>query len=566
MRLGRPGRRLSIGFGAVCTLLLVVTGRLVQLQGVGIGNYASQATAEHVRTEILHAARGSIVDRNGIVLAYTADAKDIVADPSLINCTYPDAKADLCQPQDHLPLALKLAAITGTGTDKIINALAVKGQYASIAQAIPPAQAAQVEALNLRGIYSEPTTQRLYPGGTTAANIVGMVQSDGTGAAGIEREFNTLLQGKNGTYTYNQTATGGMNPAGTTRRTPAVDGGTVHLTISQDLQFVVQRDLDAAVLKLRAKSGNVAVLDTRTGQVLALAGSETQNFNPQDPSTYPKQNVDSAIQLAYEPGSVNKVVTFTAALQTKIITPRSVLTVPDHLAMGGVTVHDDWYHQPLKLTATGIIAKSSNIGTLEIARKVGPTTFVDYLKAYGVGDKTGIELPAESAGTLLPRSQWSASTFANLPIGQGLAVTPAPAGLDLSDHRQQRRSRPAADRVRGHQPGRLGLGHQAARRDPRDQPGDGHDHANDARIGAAQRRYRLRLGPAGLPDRGQDRYRATDRPEDPPLQQQRVLGLLRRHRSGRQSAVRGRSHDQRAGRWPVRRADRGPVVPRHRHL
>ena len=426
MRLGRPGRRLSVGFAAVCTLLLVVTVRLVELQGVGVGNYAAQAAAEHVRTETLNAARGSIVDRNGVVLAYTADAKDIVADPSLINCNYPAAVTDKCVKQDHLALALKLSELTGAATDKIIGALAqTKSEYALVAQAIPPVQAAEVDALHIVGVYVEPTTLRLYPGGTTASNILGLVHSDGSGAAGIEAEYNTGLEGRNGTLKYDLTAAGNVNPAGTTRRTPAHNGSTVHLTISQDLQFVVQRDLDAAVKRLRAVSGNVVVLDVKSGQVLALAGSETENFNSQDPSTYQaKHSSDSAVQVPYEPGSVNKVVTFSAALQKKIINPLSVLTVPDHLHMGDVTIHDDWTHSPLKLTATGIIAESSNIGTLKIAQKVGPSAFMDYAKAYGIGQKTGIELPGESGGFLPARSTWSASTFANLPIGQGLSVTP----------------------------------------------------------------------------------------------------------------------------------------------
>jgi cell division protein FtsI (penicillin-binding protein 3) len=424
MRLGRPGRRLSIGFGVVCVMLLVVTGRLVQLQGVGVSDYASAATQEHVRKEPLHAARGSIVDRNGVVLAYTADAKDVIADPSLINCTYPNAVKDQCHPQDLLPLALKLSELTGAATDKILAGLALKTRYAVIAQAVAPVQAQQVDALNINGIFVQPTTERLYPGGTTASNIVGLVHSDGTGAAGIESRFNTLLRGKDGTYTYDLTATGGVNPVGTSRRTAAVNGSTVHLTISQDLQFVVQRDLNAAVKKLRAKSGNVVVLDAKTGQVLALAGSETAKFNPQDPSTWPRGYADSAIQAPYEPGSVSKVLTFTAALQKRLITPTSVLTVPDHLKINDVTIHDDWYHNPLHMTATGIIAESSNIGTLKIAQKVGAKSFVDYAHAYGIGYPTGIELPGEDSGKLIPQSQWSSSTYANFPIGQGYLITP----------------------------------------------------------------------------------------------------------------------------------------------
>ena len=376
-----------------------------------------------------------------------------------------------------------------------------------------------------------------------------------------------MLKGRNGTYTYDRTATGGMNPAGTTRRTPAVNGSTVHLTISQDLQFVVQRDLDAAVKRLRAVSGNVVVLDVKNAQVLAMAGSETENFNSQDPSTYNAQHSsDSAIQVPYEPGSVNKVVTFSAALQKKIIKPMTALTVPDHLHMGDVTIHDDWYHPPLKLTATGILAKSSNIGTLKIAQKVGPATFMDYAKAYGIGQKTGIELPGESAGILPARSTWSASTFANLPIGQGLSVTPlqlasiyqtiANNGVRIPPRIVSEVTGPDGSVQVTKQPAGIRVTSVATAKTLRTMlesvmlPGG-------TGQGSAMPGFRIagKTGTAQQPD-----------PQDRPVQQQRVLGLLRGHRARRQPAVRRRGDDQRAGRRPVRSADRGPAVPRHRHL
>jgi cell division protein FtsI (penicillin-binding protein 3) len=410
IKLGQSKSRLTVGLGVVCVLLAVVTVQLVRLQGFGFGHYAAAAAEERTTTVELNAARGSIVDRNGVVLAYTADAKDIVADPSAIKQT------------DRLAYAIKLSPLSGVPVVTLLSLLAKPGEYALLAQAIQPGPASQIDDLNLAGIYVEPTTQRLYPGGTTAANVVGLVHSDGTGAAGIEQQFNSLLRGKNGTESYQRTADGSVNPAGVTKTIPAVNGGTVKLTISQDLQYYVQQQLDTAVAETKARGGEVEIQDVKTGQVLALASANT--FNASDPSTINADTVlDAPVQSVYEPGSVNKVVTFSAALAKSLINPTSIFSVPTDISMGGVVVHDDWWHKTQRFTSTGILAESSNVGTLEIAQKVGPDDVDKYLKAYGLGVKTGIELPGESAGILPPMSDWSQSTFANLPIGQGVAMT-----------------------------------------------------------------------------------------------------------------------------------------------
>ena len=252
--------------------------------------------------------------------------------------------------------------------------------------------------------------------------MVGLVQSSGGGAAGIEQQYDSLLRGTDGSDTYELTPGGSRNPAGVNRTVAAVDGGTVRLTISQDLQYWVQTELDAAVKQSGARSGQVVVMQAKTGQVLALAANNT--FDPQNPATITAStSYDPPVQNVYEPGSVNKIVTFSAALEKHLITPTTVLAVPDVIHMGGVDVHDEWWHPVQNFTATGVIAESSNVGTLEIAQKVGPDAVQAYLKAYGLGVKTGIELPGESSGLLRSQSEWSASTFANLPIGQGVAMT-----------------------------------------------------------------------------------------------------------------------------------------------
>ncbi|SDJ14641.1 cell division protein FtsI (penicillin-binding protein 3) [Frankineae bacterium MT45] len=403
-----------MGFGAVCVLLLVIGARLVQVQGLDHGGYATAANAERTATIELHALRGEILDRNGTALAYTTDAQDITADPEQISAAERGVYAATLAPLLNVPAAT------------IVQALAVKSQYALLAQGVDQATANKIEALSINdapvhGIYTQATTERQYPGQTTAANVVGLVHSDGTGAAGIEAQYNSLLAGHDGSLTYSVDGKGQVNPSGPDDRRNAVNGANVQLTLDQDLQYTTQRYADSAKSASGARGVQVAIL-TKTGQVLALASNGT--FNSADPSTItPTTPLDAPIQSVFEPGSVNKVVTFSAALEKGLITPSSVFEVPGSITTGGVTVNDAWGHPTQPFTATGILAESSNVGTLQIAQKLGPQAWDDYEQKFGIGQTTGIELPGESAGILPPMNTWSDSSFANLPIGQGIAMT-----------------------------------------------------------------------------------------------------------------------------------------------
>ncbi len=413
--MGKSLRRVRTSVIVVSLLLSVVFIRLVWLQGMGGGGYALAASKERLGDVTLHAARGTIVDRNGTPLAYTADAKDIVADPSMI------------KPADREAYAMAIAPIVQRPVGTILSLISQHSRYALLGTALSPATAAQIENLTINGsplvgIFSQATLQRLYPAQTTGANIVGVVQSDGVGAAGIEQSYDSLLRGVDGSINYEIDANGNVNPSGVIKRKNAVDGGTVKLTIDEDLQYTVQNYLDKAIAQSGARDGQVAVLDVKTGQVMALASSGT--FNPQNPATIDaSKSLDPNVQQVFEPGSANKIVTMSAAVQKGLITPTTLVTVPDEIQAGGVTIHDAWWHPVQKFTTTGVLAESSNVGTLLIAQKVGAPTFFDYLKKFGLGQPTGIELPGESAGILPDISTWSPSTFTNLPIGQGVAMT-----------------------------------------------------------------------------------------------------------------------------------------------
>ncbi|MDT4944692.1 MAG: hypothetical protein QOH14_1425 [Pseudonocardiales bacterium] len=410
LRLGALHGRLRYGFAAVCTLLLVIGGRLVQLQGLDHHNYADAAHAQRIDTVTLHALRGTIVDRDGTPLAYTSNAQDITVDPKQV------------PPESRSAYAAQLAPLVGMTPAAVSAVLAKPGQYAVLALALSPVQAQKIANLGMKGIYSQATTQRQYPGGTTAANVIGTVHSDGSGAAGIEQQFNAALAGKNGSLTYAVDNQGNINPSSRTVRDAPKNGGTVRLTIDQNLQYVAQQYLDKAVTQSGARSAELTILDTHTGQVLAMAASGT--FNAADPNTInPDQPINPPVMSAFEPGSVQKGITFSAALQEGVIKPTSVIAVPNSIAVGGVTVSDAWWHPTQQFTATGVLAQSSNVGTLEIAEKLGPTRWDSYEQKFGIGQKTGIELPGESSGYLPAIKDWSASTFANLPFGQGESMT-----------------------------------------------------------------------------------------------------------------------------------------------
>jgi cell division protein FtsI (penicillin-binding protein 3) len=203
---------------------------------------------------------------------------------------------------------------------------------------------------------------------------------------------------------------------------PAQNGGTVKLTVDQNLQFTAQQYLDEAVQESGARNAEMVVLDAHTAQVVAMASSGA--FDASNPNTISNTApMNPPVMSAFEPGSVQKSITFAAAIQQGTIKPGTVISVPDQITMGDTTVSDAWYHPTERFTATGILAESSNVGTLKIAQRLGPKIWDRYERRFGVGTKTGIELPAESGGYLPPMSQWSGSSFANLPFGQGESMT-----------------------------------------------------------------------------------------------------------------------------------------------
>ncbi|HET8590685.1 MAG TPA: penicillin-binding protein 2 [Nakamurella sp.] len=399
---------------AILLALSAATVKLVMIQTVDASAYAAKAAAQRDRTIVLPATRGTIYDRNGTPLAFTVQGRAIAAWPALFTSDAErHAVADILG--DELGPDVTAAKVFGQLTDG-------KSTYVYLARGLLPAKADQImKRISdvVTGDRSPVTTERQdlrqYPDGTVTQSLLGATGWDGHGTGGIEIKFDSLLSGTDGSRTVDVDALGNAMPGTQRDEKDPVDGGDVHLTIDADLQYTVQQMLRDGVIASGAVGGSALVMSVKDAEVYAMA-SYYQGKKP-------AQVGNRAVTSPFEPGSVAKVITFGAALEKGLITPTTHFAVPGEIEMGGHVIHDAWPHSRVGMTATGILAKSSNVGTLMLAQQVGPDAFAAELTKYGLGQKSGIQLPADSAGLVPPQSQWSSTTFANLPIGQGLSMT-----------------------------------------------------------------------------------------------------------------------------------------------
>jgi cell division protein FtsI (penicillin-binding protein 3) len=405
VRLGRPSRRLRGTFLVMTGALVVLGGRLVQLQGVESSSYAALASRQALETLTLAAPRGQILDNAGAVLAETIAARDVTADPTLVS--------------DPRSTAAALAPLTGVPVATLVSRLTVRGRYSLLAQGLTPAAGSAVAAANLPGVFVVDDSSRVYPDGALFGNIVGFLGSQGTGLAGLEYADNQLLTGRAGLEQVDVDPSGRAIPSGVDRVRPAVAGESLQLTVDSDIQWEAQQAIAAQVAATGAAGGMVVVENPATGAVLALASAPA--FDSSRPGT--GSSLEPAIADVYEPGSVNKVIVAAAAIQLGLLTPTSVLTIPPDLSVAGTLFHDAETHGTEHLTLTGILAVSSNIGAIEISQRVGAQRFYRFLRSFGLGSPTGLGLPGESGGILAPVAQWSGTQYATIPFGQGMAVT-----------------------------------------------------------------------------------------------------------------------------------------------
>jgi cell division protein FtsI (penicillin-binding protein 3) len=407
---GRPpaGRLLAL-FALLALAFAGVAARLVFLQVRDADTYRALARDQRVRNISLPATRGRILDRDGHELALSLPARAVFADPLLVHD--PDTAASALAPLLDLPPRL-LRERLGTG-----------GRFVYLARRVAPAVARQIEALGLPGIGFLEESERYYPGGDLAAQLLGYVGIDELGLAGLELQHDDLLAGRPGRMVMEQDPAGNQIPHGESSYVAPVPGDDLVLTIDRDLQFQAERALQAAIRANGAKGGTVIMLDPASGEVLAMAtrpGFDANAFGEVDPALTQAR----AVTDVYEPGSVNKVITAAAALEEGVVGLDDVLQVPDHLLVADHVFHDAHTHPIEPMTITDIVSESSNVGTIRVAQMLGADLLDRYLRRFGFGASTGVGFPGEQNGILMRPKDWWGTSIGTIPIGQGIAVTP----------------------------------------------------------------------------------------------------------------------------------------------
>jgi cell division protein FtsI (penicillin-binding protein 3) len=424
----------------VVALVFVGLGvRLVAVQELSHQHYALLSTSELSQTVAVPAARGGIYDRNGEVLAESVTRQTVVADPLLI--THPAVIADA------------LAPVLGLPTDQLRSELTEQSGFVYLAHRVSDAVAAKVRGLDLTGINLIPEAQRVEPDGQLAQPVVGTTGWDGNGTSGLEYQYQSLLAGRAGTEDLLESPDGVALPGGAAgHAVPARAGTGLELTIDESVQYIAEQALGAEIAASHAYSGTAVVMDVRTGDIVAMAdlqatdGTATTGSSAHPPpapssasptpsgatlvsgdDTLPagveEAPSNSAVTQVYEPGSVFKLVTFSAALADNLVTPGQVIDVPAELRMGTYTFHDAESHGTEDLTAANVLAQSSNIGTIEIAERLGENALLAQISNLGFGRPTGLDFPGESEGLVPGASTWTQTSIGSTPIGQDDAVT-----------------------------------------------------------------------------------------------------------------------------------------------
>lgn len=410
--------RLRIGFVLIAMVLSFFGARLVQLQGVDPQSYAAMAAAEGAAKMPLKAERGDILDRNGIPLADSINGKMVIADPELTSDQAP-AMARLLSDRLSIDYFKALTALRGRKEGS-------KFEY--VARRVPSTLAtdtlAALDDAGYEGISLEDDPIRDYPAGDVAANLIGYMGTDEP-LGGFERTFDKQLAGVDGEATWQSTSGKSVRiPLRESTLKAAQNGAALRTTIDRDLQWFTQKVLAQTVQQYRAESGAAIVMDTRTGEILALADVPT--FDANEPTEAEEDDLGSrAMSDTYEPGSVQKVLTASSLIDAGKAFPRQKFRVPPSLARQDRVIGDWFDHGNIRLTLAGIIAQSSNIGTVLAADAFSPPELVAYLQRFGLGQKTDIGVRGETQGILTPGDAMTSQTKDRVAFGQSLSVNVA---------------------------------------------------------------------------------------------------------------------------------------------
>jgi cell division protein FtsI (penicillin-binding protein 3) len=439
----RNRKRLAALLLAMAVFFLAIAGRLISIQGVSADHYLAVGLSQRITTVSLPGQRGTIFDRSGHELAVSVPQKTIWVDPQIVT--------------DPRQEAAVLAPVIGADVATTETKLRGSGQFAYLARTVDDAVAAKVTDLKLPGVYTMPEPKRFLPGGPLAVSVLGAVGNDNTGLSGLEQEFNQQLAGRPGKLVEERDPKGVQIPGGYHQYRPAVSGQDLVLTIDEALQAQAEQTLAAQISAAHARGGVAALMDTSTGEILAVASLTTDpalaaagtaasagtagtrpqcspgGVTPPPPTTgakaptatcppVPTANA-AAFTGVFEPGSVSKLITISAALGSSVVAAAEHFSVADTLKLSDAVYHDAETHKVENWTVTDILANSSNVGTITIAKRLGKDRLSAALAAYGFGQTTGVGLPGESAGLVPDPSRWSATSIGSIAIGQGVGVT-----------------------------------------------------------------------------------------------------------------------------------------------
>jgi len=401
-------RRLGLLFCIFCLVFSFAIARAFWLQGVKGGSLRAEAHSQQVTSVTIPGERGRVLDRNGKVLAASEDAADVVATPY--------------QVENPGRTALKLHDVLGEPTSDLLDALSDRDSgFAYLARKVDPNVAAEVKQLDITGISTVPTSKRLYPQGELASQVIGAVGTDNQGLTGLEQSQNDVLGGANGEEEIVHDAVG--RPLRMETVTPASVGEDVQTTIDAAIQDKTEEALNESVDNYDAKGGTAIVMNPNTGEVLAMAN--TPGFDPEDLASASSDELENrATGFTYEPGSTFKAFTVGSALEDHVVTPNSSFYLPSEIHVYDRTIGEAEPRPPVTLTTAEILAQSSNVGAVTIGMKEGADRFSQWINRFGFGRPTGLGYPGEEQGIVPALDDYSGSTMGNLPIGQGLAVTP----------------------------------------------------------------------------------------------------------------------------------------------
>ncbi|WP_218220186.1 penicillin-binding protein 2 [Nesterenkonia sp. Act20] len=414
--------RMRIGLTMILVMLLVLGGRLFHVQGLDPAGHAQAAVSERLRSIPLPAHRGDILDADGRVLATSVDRYDLVADQAVVgDFVRYDETTKL---REEVPVETgisELSEVLDMEVEELTELVVGEDRYSVVARSLTPEQSAAATEIGIPGVYAEPVSERSYPSGAVAGSIIGFMGDDGP-LEGIEAAQDEALSGTDGERIFEVGGDGIRIPIATFEELPAEDGQDIRLTVDQDLQWFAQEAIAEKSHQYNAAWGNATVLDLKSGEILAMADSET--VDPEEPgATDELFRRPLALTQAFEPGSTGKAITFAAALEEGTLNPTDSFQVDNRYEEGGQTISDATDHPTLDMTAAGIFARSYNTGTVMIGGEVPQETRYDYMKRVGIGEPIDIGVGAETSGQLRPPEEWDARQHLTTQFGQGYTTS-----------------------------------------------------------------------------------------------------------------------------------------------